>query len=72
MEELIRYFIEQSNRTFSEFRSEMHEMNAKLIDLQRFKAEMMVSSKWVSFIVSGITGVIMLLISMFLNYKFKN
>ena len=72
MEQLIKYFIEQSNRTFSELRSEMHTMNEKLLDLQKFKAEMMVSSKWVSFIVSGITGVIMLLISVFLNYKFKN
>lgn len=72
MEQLIKYFIEQSNRTISEIRSEMHAMNEKLLDLQKFKAEMMISSKWVSFIVSGVTGVIMLLISVALNYKIKN
>jgi hypothetical protein len=71
MEKLIQYFIQQSDRNFSEFREELKHVNGQLNDLQKFKAEMMTSSKWISIIISSAGSAITLIVNLLINYYAK-
>lgn len=61
MEELLRYFIKETNE-------KLVSIEGKLEDLQKFKTEMMASARLTSFVVSGICGLVTLISSMMLVY----
>ncbi len=68
MEELIRYFIKETNERLESLDYKMTSMGAKLSDLQKFKAEMIASARLTAFFVSGVCGFITLLATVFLVY----
>lgn len=68
MEELLKYFIRETNEKLNSIENKMSTMGDKLEDLQRFKSEMMVSSRITSLIVSGICGFLTMLASLLLVY----
>lgn len=61
MEQLLRYFIQETNESLASIR-------ADLSDLKKFKVEMIASARLTAFIVSAICGLITLLSSLFLVY----
>lgn len=61
MEELLRYFIKETNESLAGIRSQLD-------DLQKFKVEMMSSARLTSLVVSGICGFITLVSSLLLVY----
>lgn len=61
MEELLRYFIQETNESLAQIRTD-------LSDLKKFKAEMVVSARLTSLIVSSICGLLTLISSWVLVY----
>lgn len=68
MEELLRYFIQETNEKLAAMDEKMTDMGDKLSDLQRFKAEMTSSARITSLFVSGICGFITLISTILLVY----
>ncbi len=68
MEQLLRYFIQETNEKLSSMDDKMIQMGDKLSDLQKFKAEMMASARLTAMFVSGICGFLTLTATVFLVY----
>jgi hypothetical protein len=65
--ELLEYFRDETNRRFEELRQDIKDLTTKVDekvnDLQQFKVSMIVSSRWISLIVSAVCGLITLLVT---------
>lgn len=68
MEDLLRYFIQETNEKLSSMDDKMGEMGGKLSDLQSFKAEMLATARTTALFVSGICGFITLTATVLLVY----
>lgn len=55
--------IKHSETQFKEIRSDLKKIYTRLNDLRSFKTEMITSAKWISFIISGATGVFIILMT---------
>lgn len=71
MEKLIEYFINETNKTRDELKSEIRLIQERLNDLQKFKVEMIVSARWVSLIVSAVCGLLTMIVSAVITLKLK-
>lgn len=60
MDKLIDYFIEETNKKFDDVKDRVDSIHKRLDDIEKFKVEMMVSSRWVSLLVSAACGLITL------------
>lgn len=67
MESLLRHHIDSTEKRFDKVDEKLSEINEKLLELHDFKTETKATAKHVSLIVSGITGLIMLLVSAVIN-----
>lgn len=54
--DLLDYFVEQTDKKIDALVGEVKEIKTSLQDLAQFKVQMMVSSRWVSLIISAICG----------------
>lgn len=70
MEELLKYFIKETDRKFDDIRSNMEGVNVKLEDLTKFKVEMLATARATSFMVSVVVGVISTAISVFISIRY--
>jgi predicted translin family RNA/ssDNA-binding protein len=57
MEKLIRYFMEETNKKFDEVKKDIKDVKTSVQSLNEFKVSLMVSSRWVSLIVSTLVGI---------------
>ncbi len=60
MDELLKRFIDETDRKFDDFKEGMGQIHDKLDDLTKFKIEMMVSARLTSFLISIACGFITL------------
>jgi hypothetical protein len=69
MEQLFRYFIQETDKKFDELKGDIADVKEQLKDLSKFKAEMIATARTTSFIVSAICGAITLTVTVvvFLN-----
>lgn len=72
MEHLIKYYMEQSNKNFDHISQELKEVKAQLADLEKFKVSMIATSRTTSVIVSGVSGLVTLLVTAFFVPWFKS
>ena len=68
MEQVIKYHIDNTNKQFDEIKGSLHEINDRLDEVQKFKIEMLMSSRWVSLIISAACGFVTLTVTAILNY----
>jgi len=66
--ELLQYHIDNTNKQFDEVKDKLHEINQRLDDVQKFKVEMLVSSRWISLVVSSVCGFFTLVATSILSY----
>lgn len=71
MENLLRYFMEETNRKFQDIHESQGNINRKLDDLTQFKIEMVASARLTSFVVSGACGLLSMMISVALAIYFR-
>lgn len=66
--DVLDYFMSDTRDKFVEVNSKLDRVNDKMEDLTKFKAEMLVSSRWVSMIVSAACGLITMAVSAAVSY----
>jgi hypothetical protein len=71
VEKLLEYYIQHADKRFEAIEKKQDATNAKLEDLGKFKAEMLVSSKWVSMIISASFGLVSLGLSLWIAWPKK-
>lgn len=64
MEELLRYFMKDTN-------DRLDKIEAKIDDLSTFKIQMLATARMTSLVVSAICGFITLLVTTWLSIKYK-
>jgi hypothetical protein len=67
-DELLKYFIEETNKKFDGVSEKLDGVHQKLEDLGKFKIEMLVSSRWIALIVSSVVGVITLVATLTVTF----
>jgi hypothetical protein len=67
--ELQKYFMKETNKKFEDLQKDISSIQAQLSDLRSFKVAMMVSSRWVSLIISAVCGLATLLTSAWISAK---
>jgi len=68
MEELLKRHIKESDKKFDGVSKNFARVFVKLDDLQTFKVKMMVSSKWISVLISGVCGIIAISLSLLITW----
>lgn len=69
MEQLLRYFMAETNKRFDEIGLRFDGVSEKIDGLQKFKIETIASARWVSLVVSGICGFITMVVSAYVTSK---
>lgn len=67
-DELLKYFMKETDRRFQEMSGWMSKVDTKLEDLTAFKIEMIASARTTAFMVSAICGLVTLCASLALVY----
>lgn len=60
---LLEYFIQESNKKHDELKAEITKVYGQLEDLKKFKVEMVVTARHVSIWVSGVLGLVTMIAS---------
>lgn len=68
MEDLLKYHIEDTSKRFDHVSEELGKIHHKLDALQEFKTVTIVSTRWVSFVVSTVCGLVTMIATACLNY----
>ena len=68
-DELLTYFMDQTDKRFEMIQGDVKAISRNLEDLRSFKAEMLVSSRWVSLIISAVCGLATMLLSAYLSFR---
>jgi hypothetical protein len=66
-EKLLRYFIDQTDKRFDQLGEQIQGLHSRLDNLNEFKVKMIVSSRWISGLISASFGLITLSASMGLS-----
>lgn len=61
--------MEDTDRKIEKLDAKVTSIEDKLDDLKAFKIEMMISSRWVSIIISAVCGLATMALSAFVSYK---
>lgn len=69
MQQLLEYHIKDTNEKMAALRVDLRQIDRKLDDLTKFKVEMIVSSRWVSLLVSSFCGLLTLVVSTYIALK---
>lgn len=65
MEQLLSYFIEETNRKFDALHGAVSGIETKLDDLTKFKIEMVATARLTALVTSALCGLITLLVTLF-------
>jgi uncharacterized protein YlxW (UPF0749 family) len=68
MEELLKYHIRDTEKRFEELKDSVQSLEEKLDDVAKFKAEMLVSARWVSLIISAVCGAVTMVTTALVEY----
>ncbi len=68
MEQLLKHHIHDTERRFDAVDNSLDHIFGKLDDLHHFKVEMLVSARWVSLLVSVVTGFVTMVVTTALSY----
>lgn len=68
MDNVLKYHIENTNKQFDEIKESLHEIHDRIDDVQKFKAEMLISSRIVSVIISAVCGFLTMIATTILSY----
>lgn len=71
MENLLQYFMKETDRKFDSIDARFDKLDDKLDDLTKFKIEMVASARLTSFLVSAVCGAITLTISVWVALRAK-
>lgn len=71
MEQLLDYFMKETNKRFDTVDDQFASIASKLEDLVKFKIQMMTSTLWTSVIVSGLCGLLTMLATVWIAVKTK-
>jgi hypothetical protein len=66
--DLLQYSIQENNRRFEEIRDDIKSLSEKMANIEKVKAEMIISAKWVSGICSLVIGLLAFLGNAFVAF----
>jgi hypothetical protein len=69
MEQLLKYFMQETDKKLDELKDEVSTVRHKLEDIQKFKTELLATARTTSFIVSLICGTITIAITIVMFFK---
>lgn len=68
--QMLEYHIEETSRRFDEVKSDLKDIKEKIDDFKEFKIEMLTTSRMVSIIISGVCGIITMIVSVIISIKY--
>lgn len=68
MENLLRYHIATTEKQLDALRAELNAIEMKIDNLNEFKTKTVVTARYVSFIVSSLSGLITLIVTTLISY----
>lgn len=70
MEELFKYYVEQTNKRFDDLKEDLRDIQMRIESLHEFKVEQIATSRTISLIISGVCGLITLIVSTLVSIKY--
>ena len=70
LEHLIKYHIEETHKRFDDLKEDLRDIQLRIESLHEFKVQQIATSRTVSFIISGVCGLITLIVSTVISIKY--